>query len=138
MSSISTSSIFLDPSIVPYNLYLYKLLFSRHRYLDSYISFQTWMPRTMLFCLSYLDNSLLLLLLLFFFFFTCPHKRGNERFELVTFTSWSVVPSQLSYLLRTNNSILTMSSTCFTILLISHCTSIHRHTVLMAHLKTNF
>jgi hypothetical protein len=29
----------------------------------------------------------LLLLFFFFFFLTCPHKRVDERFELVTFVS---------------------------------------------------
>jgi hypothetical protein len=38
----------------------------------------------------------------FFILFFCPHKKLDERFELVTSASWDVVLSRLSYPLGTN------------------------------------
>jgi hypothetical protein len=33
----------------------------------------------------------------------CPHKKGDERFELVTSTLLGMIPARLSYLLRTRS-----------------------------------
>jgi hypothetical protein len=43
--------------------------------------------------IGHLIDDVKMLLLLFFFFLTCPHKRGEGRFELVTSISLSVVPT---------------------------------------------
>jgi hypothetical protein len=53
------------------------------------------MPRTMLFCLSYLDNSLLLLLLLFFFFFYISKQEGE----------WEIRISDLHFMKRSSQPI---------------------------------
>jgi hypothetical protein len=45
----------------------------------------------------------------FFFFFTCPHKRGKEGFELVTFRFIRRGPSRLSYLLGTHEFLIAVN-----------------------------